>query len=166
VTNNLRIASVRPFQVEFHSLAWYPNHDNTRWFLSLSATKPQNNELNRLLDACNRTAKASQQPVLYLKDDAEDSNPLTKKGKQQKQQETALEPTASQDIPDCSDSFHVSLAWSLSNPLENGYNQTMTTDELKRLSVLFDSVKVKIGNILTSIPLFTKTPKTRSGILH
>jgi hypothetical protein len=162
VTSNIRAASVRPFQVDFDSVAWYPNHDNTRWFLSLSAVKPPNNELNRLLDSSNKTAKSSQLPTLYLR---EDTVSKKKKGMSQKQPDPGMEPLTAQDIPDCSDAFHVSLAWSLTKPSDIAFNQAVTTNELKQLSIRFDSVKVKIGNILTSVELLSKVTKPRGSIL-
>jgi hypothetical protein len=127
--------------------------------------KPRNNELNRLLDACNKTARASQQPTLYLDEDTEEKTKPKNKGKRLKQLEPELEPAMTLEIPDCSDSFHISLAWSLKKPSNITINQAVTTDELKPLTVLFDSVKVKIGNTLTSVPLLSKAAKTRSSIL-
>jgi hypothetical protein len=107
----------------------------------------------------------SEQPTLYLKEDAEENAKPKKKGKRQIQLEPQLEPLPDQEIPDCSESFHISLAWSLKKPSNSAIDPAVTVDELKQLNVLFDAVKVKIGNILTSVPLLSKTVKTRSSIL-
>lgn len=121
LTTSVRSASVRPFTITFSSLAWYPNHDHTRWFLSLSADRPGKDELNRLLKACNTTAAVSQQPTLY------------------------------QPEQDSSQFFHVSLAWSLTQP--SAAPIALDTDDLQPLSALFDALKAKIGNNITTLTL-------------
>jgi hypothetical protein len=127
--------------------------------------KPPNNELNRLLDACNKTASGSQQPTLYLEEALIENTRPKKKQSQQMQLEQKLDAFVNREIPDCSDSFHVSLAWSLKKPSDNAINQAVIVDELKQLAVTFDSVKVKIGNILTSVPLLSKVAKSRGSVL-
>jgi len=167
VTQNIRSSSVRPFNVDFSSVAWYPNHDRTRWFLSLSVATPAQNELNKLLGACNRAARAVGQPVLYEVDNQgsiTDGDSLGNKNKKQKitQRNVIAEYL---EIPNCSDSFHVSLAWSLSHPAAKATDVKRAHEEVKDLRTVFDIVKVKVGNTISSIPLSNKTVESRRGIL-
>jgi len=168
-TANVRAASVRPFTVDLSSLTWYPNHDQTRWFLSLSASRPPHNELNKLLDACNKAARSINQPMLYMPN--EEEIPMAASKKQKRQQTRVDDETMihakSSPIPDCSDSFHISLAWSLAPQEldEEAFLNKTAKDVLKALSTSFDVVKVKIGNAIKSIPLSTRASEIRRGIL-
>lgn len=69
------------------------------------------------------------------------------------------------EIPNCSDSFHVSLAWSLSHPAAKATDVKRAHEEVKDLRTVFDIVKVKVGNTISSIPLSNKTVESRRGIL-
>lgn len=56
---------------------------------------------------------------------------------------------------DFSGCFHISLAWSLSEPSVKERERVAGIDlqALRGIQVGFDSVKAKIGNIVGSIPL-------------
>lgn len=56
---------------------------------------------------------------------------------------------------DYSHCFHISLAWSLTEPSPDERDQiaNIKLRELSDLSVYFDCVKAKIGNNITSMPL-------------
>jgi hypothetical protein len=165
-TANLKQASVRPFNVEYSKLAWYPNHDQTRWFLSLSVARPGHDELNQLLDACNEAASSMHQPKLYVPNDED----VVSKSRSKKRKKSDLRIESDTDvstIPDCSDFFHISLAWSLSPQQLNEeiFSSDATKHALKGLSTTFDVVKVKIGNVISPIALSSKTSEARRGIL-
>jgi hypothetical protein len=152
VRSNLKAVAVKPFTVNFSEIAWYPNYERTRWFLSLSAEKPQSNELNRLLGACNDACVAMEQPELYV---AQKAGPIDrrKERKRRRSETTKRRSEAEIEIPDCSSSFHISLAWSLeTQKLADGKDE-VAPGELKVLATSFDCVKVKIGNTVTSLPL-------------
>ncbi|TID16368.1 hypothetical protein E6O75_ATG11486 [Venturia nashicola] len=156
-TANLEDAKVLPFTVEYSKLEWYPNHDRTRWFLSLSVAAPKQNELNKLLGACNQAAASMQQPKLYVPNEDEEIPERT--SKKQKTSDSVNDEKAtstnSPSIPDCSDFFHISLAWSLSPQKLNQEVLSSGASEsaLKDLNTTFDVVKVKIGNVVTPISL-------------
>lgn len=59
---------------------------------------------------------------------------------------------SSEDFSGC---FHVSLAWTLSEPSSKDREQITGIDlhALRELQIEFDSLKAKIGNNVTSIPL-------------
>jgi hypothetical protein len=169
-TANLKTAAVRPFTVEYSKLAWYPNHDKTRWFLSLSVAAPKHNELNKLLDACNKAASSMEQPKLYVFND-EGEVPSCGSKKRKKEEPSSDDLTEKNPklspIPDCSDSFHISLAWSLSPQElnEETFSSDATRDALKGLSTTFDVVKVKIGNAINAITLSRKVAQPHKGFL-
>lgn len=110
------------------------NYERTRWFLVLHVVKPENDSLNGLLRLSNRILARFDQPPLYASNGT----------------------THNQDFSDC---FHISLAWALKEPNEEEKDRVATTDltPLQDLRVRFDSVKVKIGNNVASIPLPTNT---------
>jgi hypothetical protein len=170
-TANLKSAFVRPFTVDYFKLAWYPNHDQTRWFLSLSVAAPKENELNKLLDACNEAASSMHQPKLYVPNDDDEiakNTPKRPKKSGSRIDDDAKGSTKSSSKPDCSDFFHISLAWSLSPQQlnEEVMSSNATKEALKDLRTAFDAVKIKIGNIISPIPLTTKKSESRKkGIL-
>lgn len=122
------------------NLHWVSNYEKTRWFLVLRAQKPANDGLNRLLKLSNRSLASFNQPPLYEKANQNSSG-------QQKQTNEANE--------DYSHCFHISIAWSLTEPSTND-NERLASIELQGLEglrVRFDCVKAKIGNNICSIPL-------------
>lgn len=171
-TANLKDAAERPFTVEYSKLAWYPNHDKTRWFLSLSVVAPKQNELNKLLDACNRAAASMQQPKLYVPNEGEEISKSNSKKRKMSNSHIDDEKATSMNsgsITDCSDFFHISLAWSLSPQQlnEEVCSSDASKSALSGLSTTFDVVKVKIGNVITPIALSTKkTPRISKSFLE
>lgn len=152
--------------MEYTKLAWYPNHDQTRWFLSLSVARPDHDELNKLLDACNKAASSMHQPKLYVPNDEDDVS--KSRSKKRKKLDTHIETDMNvSTMPDCSDFFHISLAWSLSPQQldEEMFSSDATKHALESLSTTFDVVKVKIGNVISPIALLGRTSKARRGIL-
>lgn len=76
-----------------------------------------------------------------------------------------------QERADFSDCFHVSIAWALEKPSQKMLAQTQSLNEdsvmSKRLAELrlgFDSVKVKIGNVVHDLPLPTKAEEGKGLI--
>jgi hypothetical protein len=129
-----------------------PNFEKTRWFLVLSLGRPGGDSLNKLLQTCNGTAQEFGQPLLYAK--SVGKNEVSKKGKESI--------TSNPAIQDLSDSFHISLAWTLEKPsarvLENTRDicANVLFENLKDCSFMVDEIKAKIGNIVTSIQLHSK----------
>jgi hypothetical protein len=150
-------AGVRRFGIRFSKVAWYPNYERSRWFMSLGAAKPNGDELNRLLQVSNQVCHTNQQPELYvpMKDDRKNSELQSKKQKVSLAQRLPDVSSTSSGQPDYSDSFHISLAWSLEAQTLSTADSQAVPEELQTLSVNFDRVKVKIGNSITSLPLKT-----------
>ncbi|KAJ5817065.1 hypothetical protein N7447_009298 [Penicillium robsamsonii] len=135
---------VQSFNVQPDTLYWSSNYEKTRWFLVLGVQRPSNDGLNRLLKLSNDTLARFGQPPLYATSTRE-------------QQTTASLRNRSSDLSDedFSGCFHISLAWSLSEPSAKERERVAGIDlrTLREIQVGFDSVKAKIGNTVGSIPL-------------
>lgn len=150
----VRDSGVRNFEVRFNRVAWFSNFERNRWFLSLGAGKPESNELNMLLHASNTACHEMKQPELYVsaRKQQEDHKRQPKRRKKGSN-ETAAASNDDNSMADCTDAFHISLAWSLQTQALNSGDTVTRPRETKNLSVDFDCVKVKIGNTITSLPL-------------
>ncbi|KAG0137604.1 hypothetical protein HOY82DRAFT_547872 [Tuber indicum] len=137
---------IKPFSVEFTGFEFVSNNDRTRWFFVLRATKGDDAQLPRLLQLVNHTFEAFEQPPLY-----------TENG-------------------DKLDGFHVSLAWSLTEPDKDVkaevfealkthacWDKIFGKSEVERLKLLIDAIKVKIGNIVHIIELGKKEKQGEAG---
>jgi len=74
---------------------------------------------------------------------------------------------------DCSEQFHISIAWSL-NPPEAGTmdlimrNEAVTTsmeEDLRNMKIEFQAVKIKMGNTINSVELSKRVGGGTKGIL-
>jgi hypothetical protein len=151
LNSSLRKAAVRTFHFDFHGLKWVPNFERNRWFLVLSIRKPVQDELNRLLNACNEAAGKSGHPGLYT--GGEGDGPMEKDNFN-----TTSEHDESKQ-PDRSDFFHVSIAWNLKEPDASWISLVQNIDVSKHIQspqAAFDAVKVKIGNTVHIISLGPK----------
>ncbi|OAA62289.1 Unidentified protein family UPF0406 [Cordyceps fumosorosea ARSEF 2679] len=143
---------VRPFVVQPSRLAWFTSPDSGRSFLVLSieaaagAATEDGGPLMALLRASNAVATRFSQPLLYADEDTART------------------------------AFHLSIAWTLARPRrelrdedeeEPGGLSTWhlpLPDEVLAWRIAVDSVKVKIGNVVTSVALSGRAPgpdKTR-----
>lgn len=188
LTSTLRKASVAPFSVDFDKLKWVPNFDRTRWFLVLGIQKPANDELNRLLTACNTAAEHCGHPALYvggmgdgpMEQDDTGTDPDTarpsKKTKYDSDQSRKLpssqivasptsEKSSSAEL-DRTDRFHISIAWNLIPP-EPAWIKLIQEMDIRSLlhspELPFDAVKLRIGREVHNIRLGDKKGATRKG---
>jgi len=133
----------------------------------LQLDRPPSNGLNALLHICNQAALAFDQPQLYRPANADlQHTKIAKAGfASQAGNRTSLkmkDPTAS-DIADSSNSFHVSIAWTLKEPQHKVSPQILPTwRSVQNIEVPVKCVKIKIGNTITSIPLETKRSDLRN----
>ncbi|RHZ57782.1 HVSL domain-containing protein [Aspergillus thermomutatus] len=141
----LQDSIVPAFSINPYSLDWVSNYEKTRWFLVLRVTKPANDNLNRLLALANRSLAHFDQPPLYADRSTE---PIHMHGRL----ESIKPDTQPEDLSHC---FHVSLAWSLTEPTPEQKKEIEAMDlrGLRSLIIHFDCVKAKIGNTISSIPL-------------
>ncbi|PKX91024.1 HVSL domain-containing protein [Aspergillus novofumigatus IBT 16806] len=143
----LQESTVPAFSAHPYSLDWVSNYERTRWFLVLRVTKPAKDNLNRLLGLSNRSLAHFGQPPLYAGISA---GPVHSHGRH----ESVKPATQPEDLSHC---FHISLAWSLTEPTPEQKKKVEAIDlrRLQSLIIQFDCVKVKIGNNISSIPLST-----------
>jgi hypothetical protein len=148
--SSLRRAAVHAFDFEFRNLKWVSNFERNRWFLVLGIEKPAQNELNRILIACNKAAKTSGYPALYSGgqgDGPMESNTPTDRLKKSQD---------AQDEIDCTDYFHISLAWNLTEPDPEWVSLVQNIDVRKHIQspeASFDVVKARVGNVVHNFGL-------------
>lgn len=131
-------SGVRTFTVRPSGLRWHSNESNSRYFLVLGLERTQKAEMSSLLSACNRVAKAFDQPLLY----AEDTN--IAKGKRK----DAKPPAPAEG------KCHISIAWSLEAPKPNLAGQDIPIPSaIAELDIPFSEIKVRIGQDVTAVPL-------------
>ena len=156
----IRRAGAVPFAIAPRGLAWYHSPDSNRTFLVLrvAVVDPEpgdnndnDNELSWLLARCNAVAGAFGQPELYAAPTDQDQD---------------------QDRERTTDAFHASIAWTLGNPtsresglddsqvgqllLAGGEDPDVDDDEIRGITdwrIDVDSVKIKIGNVVTSVDI-------------
>ncbi len=133
--------------------------------------KHSGDELNRLLTISNETAKAFKQPLLYIESapsamdlDLHQPGQPTLTGKEAWSKTSFTnshfqERLPSDKEPDMSSSFHISIGWTLEAP-----SQDMIEEKTMCVQIFVDTVKVKIGNIITTIPLSSQV-KVSGGII-
>lgn len=129
------------FRVNPTALAWLPNLERSRYFLVLKLMRPENDDLNKLLAACNTCAKALGMVALY-------DQPTHDKGVKASSQTQGLD-------EDKSSAFHISIAWTLEKPSEAQQRmiERSARDQLREIDIDFKCVKVKVGNVVTDVHL-------------
>lgn len=164
------------FIVRLSDIDWAANAERTRWFLALRVAKPDGDELNKLLAVCNDVAESQGLPTLYARSPNSANNRTrgvmrndVRKGNPQVHDE----PESAEEMHvDVTDRFHVSVAWTLDDPLQNGKRfgaaeisgYDVKAQDLDSFSVSVGAVKVKFGNNVTSIPFGEGEARAR-GIL-
>ncbi|QKX54193.1 uncharacterized protein TRUGW13939_01277 [Talaromyces rugulosus] len=131
-------SSAKAFNAIPESLDWVSNAEKTRWFLVMRIKKPPHDQLNTLLRISNQTLTIFGQPCLYTTTFSNSSS------------------SSSSAYKDFSDRFHISLAWSLTAPSIDDQTRISGIDLTpleESLDIVFSSVKVKIGNVVKSLPL-------------
>lgn len=157
------------FALRVDALRWFRSPDSGRSFLVLrvvstaAAAGRRNPELAGLLERCNELVGGVGQPRLYARgvvergddedDDDDDDDDGDKRGK-------VVE-----------DAFHVSIAWSFAEPTVEIQERTAAIfaredfqrDIVQGMTIPADQVKVKIGNVVTSIMLTEMGKKEKGG---
>lgn len=158
-----REAHKEPLEVRLNGVRWAANANGSRWFLVADVARPRCDDLNKLLAACNAVATSKGLPTLYM------SKPLweQEQDKQYLTQAYLLEgrtlpkplTTVSDVFRDYSNRFHFSFAWTLDAPIpESAFTEDVNIPheyhlDLTATKIKLKAVKVKIGNVIKSIPL-------------
>jgi hypothetical protein len=157
------------FELRFQDLDWVSNFEKTRWFLVLRLRKPEGDGLNRLLDVCNGTVEEYLQPPLYAASRSPRERPLKVHGRPRKQGSNNIVALPKIDgLSDFSTAFHISIAWALEKPSSPVADLTRAAindeilESLKRVPITVDALKIKVGNIVTSVSLPLKAVEGKS----
>ncbi|CAK7218023.1 poly(U)-specific 3'-to-5' RNA exonuclease [Sporothrix curviconia] len=141
VTACVAASGIARFDVALTGLDWFRSPDSARSFLVLRATVPGaptlNQPLVQLLQRCNEQVTAVAQPALYAKGGGGD------------------------DSNGAASAFHISVAWTLATDpgawaetTQQVYEQwRRDTQDEPPLRIPVESIKAKIGNAVTDIPL-------------
>jgi hypothetical protein len=149
----LRKAAVCSFYFRFHNLKWVPNFERNRWFLVLGIEKPTDNELNRLLSACNEAARRCGHPALYTGSQGDGPTEINISGDASRKRKIEAVEQAEDDR---SDRFHISIAWNLEEPEPDLISRIKTLDLEKYFNTPETSIstlKARIGNAVYNIDL-------------
>ncbi|RMD39428.1 hypothetical protein DV735_g5706, partial [Chaetothyriales sp. CBS 134920] len=123
-----------PFVVKPTRLCWVSNSEGSRSFLVLQLSRPENDDLNRLLSACNASVTHfGLKPLYCTYSSSFPSSSLSTSA-----------PYPGAVSGDRSDAFHVSIAWTLGD-----LNNMWSSAGLGH----FDTVKLKIGNVVRDMRL-------------
>ncbi|KAE8351401.1 U6 snRNA phosphodiesterase Usb1 [Aspergillus coremiiformis] len=148
----IKDSNILAFNVAAEGLHCVSNYEKTRWFYVLRLKKPGNDGLNRLLGLSNRALALFSQPPLY-----EASSPILNadagsRGSMQRERSKVHGQTDPTDYSHC---FHISVAWSLTEPSpdEKDHIANIDIQESSDFDIHFDCIKAKIGNNITNIPL-------------
>jgi len=126
--------------------------------------KPKQDELSLLLRCCNVICEQRKLPTLYKH--AKQGGKVIKAASA----EPLTQPSAiSRRENDHSDHFHFSIGWQLEEPTERqmdfeGVSPTLL-EEVRNIRVKIESVKVKIGNTISSVTLRRSKPDDSRSIL-
>ncbi|KAI1809773.1 U6 snRNA phosphodiesterase Usb1 [Poronia punctata] len=159
--SSIRGSGIRPFELLPQGLEWHRTDESARSFLVLRVSSAadeemiSNPQLSTLLQQSNSVVTSFGQPALYGGEDNTNTNVNT--------------------------AFHISIAWSFALPdstllrvTEEVFNSSSGSssssssvnngrsmrDEVCAMRLRVDGVKVKIGNVVTNIPL----PDARSRV--
>lgn len=186
-TLSRRIAStaVAPFELRGCGLAWFRSAEASRSFLVLrvrsalqesqARRRRSNPQLAALLEACNEAVAAQGQPRLYAAQDGGGGQVKDEEEVDQDVEGGGVQPVGGdgeEEGEGVDAAFHVSVAWSFAEPTEEIRARTAAVfaSEIKRqksvlegIKIPVDSIKLKIGNAVTDIPLAHKGTKGSSG---
>lgn len=154
------------FSTSTAGLDWVSNQERTRWFLVLRLTTKSLGGLNKLLEASNRTVATFGLPLLYSQklssSQTHKNRSFSSKKAKRKRGSTAspvdksLSTTSPPDLDDSSSGFHISIGWALDRPAAKQQDNQLDS-ELRQagniIAINVTSVKVKIGNSISTIPL-------------
>lgn len=143
---SINAANISKFHVVPASIRWVHNFDRSRYFLILTLHQPERNELQRLLSACNSTAKQYGLPELYAKGQA-----AVVGVPRSSQNECETLPVTIR--PQDDDKFHISIGWTLQAPASIQDNGSHLPERMDSLQIDFDRVCLKVGSNITTIPL-------------
>jgi len=152
------------FEVSVKGLDWVANYEKTRWFLVMQLDRAPQDALNELLRVSNQVVKSFGQLPLYAEQQPSFGLRSPKRRKGQNSSGSSTQMASSNGRTDVSSSFHISIGWTLTLPSQDLVDALDRATELKEIKISFRTVKAKIGNSITSIPLASKVDASNSII--
>lgn len=166
------------FALRVDGLRWFRSPDSGRSFLVLrvlssrgekDAKRGRNPELASLLETCNELVAEVGQPRLYSKVVERGSTDGGGQEAKSDGEEGGRSRNTSRRLVD--DAFHVSIAWSFAEPTAKIQECTAAVfarsdfqrDVVQGITIPAAEVKVKIGNVVTTIALEDKGRKGKVG---
>ena len=158
------------------SFDWTANYEKTRWFLVMRLDRAPQDGLNELLRMSNTVSQKFGQPTLYTDSlSSRAAHPMDPQGHKKPQRGPKKPSSASPKAPlshmelanyvDASASFHVSIGWTLNTPPESlSKKLNHASHDFQAMRISINSIKVKIGNSITSIPLASKVDASHTII--
>lgn len=151
--------------MKLSELDWVSNGDQTRWFLVLRCRQSAENELTTLLNWCNGICRKFGLDQLYAaitapekgkSMKADEGKKVAKQFRERAHKNRSLETPSKRDPIE--DQFHSSIAWCLEPPNEPAgalvnRDIEVAMSGVRSIDVKMDSVKVKMGNVITSLDL-------------
>jgi U6 snRNA phosphodiesterase len=117
---------------------------------------PLNHSLATLLAACNAVASEFGQTLLYARRASRDES-------------DNVQSRPAEELSADHDAFHISIAWSLAAPTPELESATAAAqagrNSIVDITVPVDGVKVKIGNVVTHVPLGQRPQETSATLL-
>ena len=158
-----RYAPRPAIELRLDRLKWAVNSEQNRWFLAAGIAKPQNDDLNKLLAACNAVAISRGLPTLYTAQSPEasgEAHSVTPMASSRVNSKGSSPLTFVKSVyEDHTDQFHFSIAWTLQQPSEaTGPNAEKdiplhAVEHVWNIHAAIDVVKVKIGSNIKTIPI-------------
>ena len=156
------------FEVAVTGFDWTANHEETRWFLVMRLHRAPQEGLNELLRISNTVVQKFGQPTLY--NDSQSScaahsiysqdHKKPRRGSKKPSSASSMDSLSRMELAnhvDASASFHVSIGWTLTTPSESLLKKLdHASHDFRAMRISVNSVKIKIGNSITSIPLASK----------
>jgi hypothetical protein len=158
------LTMIPSFEVSVTGLGWVANNEKTRWFLVMHLDRAPQDGLNQLLRISNRVARSFGQLPLYAEPQPSFGLPSAKRRNGPTDSASSRKVASSISNTDMSSSFHISIGWTRTPPSQDLVDALDRVTELKEIKVDVRTVKAKIGNTITSIPLTSKVDVSNSII--
>lgn len=158
------LTRIPSFEVSVKRLDWVGNNEKTRWFLVMQLERAPQDGLNQLMKISNRVAGSFGQLPLYAEPQPSFGLPSAKRRRGPTDSASSSDMASSNSNTDMSSSFHISIGWTMSPPSQDLVDVLDRVTELKEIKVDVRTVKAKIGNSITSIPLTSKVDVSNSII--
>jgi len=140
-------ARTQAFKSKIFGVRWVSNFDETRHFLIMSLTKPEDDQFQTLLSTCNAVARSFGLSELYANKENHGVGVQKQCGARVEEENVTVSPEADEQ-------FHISIAWTLVKPTSNAcILDRELRQKLTDINIPVEDVLIKIGNIVSTVHL-------------